>query len=184
MNLQMNSPADRRMSSFRIDDILARPYGSRSDGVASGCITAAIPSPVQGYQHLNFGVDQILARSDSEHRERLSLLGKEIRLLLHCNRTVTCLGEDTTAVAVHAFTLSNSNFKIVQIYVARFSYLTTLYQTTRKLPAWTFLHSLTRYRMEETSDNFVASYLTIQLTKGQITLFTISSKSIALKHVP
>lgn len=61
------------MASFRIDDILARPHGSRSETNSGlGVSTPVLPS----YQQLSFGVDQILGRNETEQRERLPLLGK------------------------------------------------------------------------------------------------------------
>lgn len=60
------------MASFRIDDILARPHGSRSE-TSSGL---GVSTPVPSYQQLSFGVDQILGRHETEQRERLPLLGK------------------------------------------------------------------------------------------------------------
>lgn len=59
------------MASFRIDDILARPHGSRSE-TSTGI---GVPTPVPSYQQLSFGVDQILGRHETEQRERLPLLG-------------------------------------------------------------------------------------------------------------
>ena len=61
------------MASFRIDDILARPHGSRSE-TGSGL---GVPTHVPSYQQLSFGVDQILGRHETEQRERLPLLGKK-----------------------------------------------------------------------------------------------------------
>ncbi|RMX34752.1 hypothetical protein pdam_00010191 [Pocillopora damicornis] len=59
------------MASFRIDDILARPQVSRSQtGSGIGAST-----PIPNYQQLSFGVDQILARHETEQRERLPVLG-------------------------------------------------------------------------------------------------------------
>lgn len=62
------------MASFRIDDILSRPHCSRAEtnSTLNGPIAA---THVPNYQQLSFGVDQILGRHDSEHRERLPLLG-------------------------------------------------------------------------------------------------------------
>lgn len=63
------------MASFRIEDILARPHGSRS-GESSGAV--GVPAiPVPSYQQLSFGVDQILGRHETEQRERHPLLGKK-----------------------------------------------------------------------------------------------------------
>lgn len=65
------------MASFRIDDILSRPHGSRSE-TNSGL---SVPSThVPSYQQLNFGVDQILGRHETEQRERLPLLGKKTKV--------------------------------------------------------------------------------------------------------
>ena len=69
----MDLLAKNSMASFRIDDILARPQVSRSE--TSSGIGASTPIP--NYQQLSFGVDQILARHETEQRERLPVLGKE-----------------------------------------------------------------------------------------------------------
>lgn len=69
----LNFSAEHSMASFRIDDILARPHGSRSE-TSSGI---GVSTPIPNYQQLSFGVDQILARHETEQRERLPLLGKE-----------------------------------------------------------------------------------------------------------
>ena len=69
------------MASFRIDDILARPHGSRSETSS----TLAAPTPVQSYQQLSFGVDQILGRHEAEQRERLPLLGKKNKEVISHN---------------------------------------------------------------------------------------------------
>lgn len=72
------------MASFRIEDILARPHGSRS-GESSGAV--GVPAiPVPSYQQLSFGVDQILGRHETEQRERHPLLGKKKKesYINHC----------------------------------------------------------------------------------------------------
>lgn len=67
----MDYRAKNNMASFRIDDILARPQVSRSQtGSGIGAST-----PIPNYQQLSFGVDQILARRETEQRERLPVLG-------------------------------------------------------------------------------------------------------------
>lgn len=82
----MDYRAKNNMASFRIDDILARPQVSRSQtGSGIGAST-----PIPNYQQLSFGVDQILARHETEQRERLPVLGKKdkkkVKIMMRPNR--------------------------------------------------------------------------------------------------
>ena len=80
MSYQANSPDNRRLSSFSIDDILA-PRAARSETstrTLNPCTARSPPTSPQYQQNLSFGVEQILTRNDKEHKGRtLPYLGKE-----------------------------------------------------------------------------------------------------------
>lgn len=74
MTFQFNIEENRRVSSFRIDDILASPEKSRSETFsrASGGSLDTLPS-------LSFGVDQILASRTSENKNEIRCYGKKLK---------------------------------------------------------------------------------------------------------
>lgn len=74
MTARENSAQDRRVSSFRIDDILATPSESRRTETQHAA--NAEPSSSQPAQ-LSFGVDQLLANTrEPESRNQLPCYGK------------------------------------------------------------------------------------------------------------
>ncbi|KAK3733698.1 hypothetical protein QZH41_002070 [Actinostola sp. cb2023] len=67
MTARNNELQERRVSSFRIDDILATPTEPRTPETHRANTTPTTSQPVQ----LSFGVDQLLATRDPEPRNPL-----------------------------------------------------------------------------------------------------------------
>ena len=75
MTLQLNVAENRRVSSFRIDDILASPQTNRSETssrATRGSFDTLPPS-------LSFSVDQILASPTSQHKNEIRCYGKKLK---------------------------------------------------------------------------------------------------------
>ena len=79
MAFQLNEEENRRVSSFRIADILAEPGKSRTESSTRSAAQGTLNTPLQ--HSLNFGVDQILAHPRiSEHKNEIKCYGKNLNL--------------------------------------------------------------------------------------------------------
>lgn len=89
MTARDNSPTqERRVSSFRIDDILATPSEPRELTQRAANTTPTSTTPTV---HLSFGVDQLLANRDHERRSPLNCYGRLLRELVISIAAILCL---------------------------------------------------------------------------------------------